>query len=120
MKLKYYSHSKSTYNTKRETDERDFLIKTFGAGVVCPNLFLSHLRTNEEFQFWIDKCSILIVSATDGFVTYGVCSECEYAKKNKIPVFGLISTGDKFELKQVREVERLAGTDKAKCGTLIY
>lgn len=119
MKLKYYSHSKSTYNTKKEELERDFLIKTFGAGLVCPNLFLNHLNTNEEFQFWIKKCNILFVSDVDGYLSYGSYSECRFAKLENIVVMLLHKVDGKFKCSPVKDVVKVVGQGLKRAGKVV-
>ena len=86
--------------------------------VICPNQDLGKLSTNEEFQFWIDKCSRLIVSEVDGFLSAGVYRECKYALSKNIPVFLIRKISGAFELVPVETVERLSGRDLQRAGVL--
>jgi hypothetical protein len=118
MKFKYYSHSKSIYNTQREHEERSFLQYLYGKTVLCPNEKLSRLQTTEEFQHWIKKCAILVASEFDDYVSYGVLKECQFAFTKHIPVFVIRKSGDTYNLIPVSGVVLLRNGDLMRSGKL--
>lgn len=106
--LGYYSHSKRIFNTDVEKSEYNFLKSNFNGNIICPNQHFEKFDTIEPYLEFIKKVDYLFVTEYEDYLGKGSFEECAFAIERFIPVYLLISKGDKMEFELVTDVTQIS------------
>lgn len=113
MKTKiFFSHSKKTFDTRKERRELKFLEDYYSDKVIiCPNHDFGEISDARQYNPTIDICSILIVSERKGYLDMGEFVSVARAFSNKTPVFAIRTYELEFYLTQVTGIEIINESD---------